>query len=76
MLRGGSDDAVDARLFYDTSSYGPAAIGQMVAAVGSGALVNGSDRPVDDLVAGRTVRDAHAIARGNPARLLGWTEAQ
>jgi predicted TIM-barrel fold metal-dependent hydrolase len=76
VLRGGSDDAVDGRLFYDTSSYGPGAIGQMVDTVGSDALVNGSDRPVDDLVAGHTGLDAHAITRGNPARLFGWTEAQ
>jgi hypothetical protein len=44
--RGGPEGAAgDAGLFYDTSSYGPAALAAMRAAVGSGRLVHGSDRP-------------------------------
>jgi hypothetical protein len=44
--RGGDADLRDPHAFYDTSSYGPAAISAMAAAVGPGALVHGSDRPV------------------------------
>jgi predicted TIM-barrel fold metal-dependent hydrolase len=36
----------DRATFYDTSSYGPAAIGAMAAAVGEDQLLYGSDRPV------------------------------
>lgn len=36
----------DRLLFYDTSSYGPAAVGAMAQIVGPGQLVYGSDRPV------------------------------
>jgi hypothetical protein len=36
----------DPLTFYDTSSYGPAAIGQLADLVGRGQLVYGSDRPV------------------------------
>jgi 6-methylsalicylate decarboxylase len=39
-------DAVhDPLIFYDTSSYGPAALAAMRAVVGPDALVHGSDRP-------------------------------
>jgi hypothetical protein len=48
-LRGGPADAInDARIFYDTSSYGPRAIAAMAGAVGVDQLVTGSDRPVVD----------------------------
>jgi 6-methylsalicylate decarboxylase len=44
--RGGPVDAVhDPLIFYDTSSYGPAALAAMRAVVGPDALVHGSDRP-------------------------------
>ena len=44
--RGGPADAAhDPLVFYDTSSYGPAALAAMRAAVGPDALVHGSDRP-------------------------------
>jgi 6-methylsalicylate decarboxylase len=44
--RGGPVEAVhDPLIFYDTSSYGPAALAAMRAAVGPDALVHGSDRP-------------------------------
>jgi hypothetical protein len=44
--RGGPADAAhDALTFYDTSSYGPAALAAMRVAVGPDALVHGSDRP-------------------------------
>jgi 6-methylsalicylate decarboxylase len=36
----------DPLLFYDTSSYGPSAIGALLATVGPGQLLFGSDRPV------------------------------
>jgi 6-methylsalicylate decarboxylase len=39
-------DVRDPRVFYDTSSYGPAAVEAMAACVGAGQLVYGSDRPV------------------------------
>jgi 6-methylsalicylate decarboxylase len=43
---GGPVDAVhDPLIFYDTSSYGPAALAAMRAVVGPDALVHGSDRP-------------------------------
>jgi 6-methylsalicylate decarboxylase len=47
--RGGPaiDDA-DALIFYETSSYGPSAAGQLAAAVGARRLLYGSDRPVAD----------------------------
>jgi len=38
----------DPLTFYETSSYGPAAVGQMAAAVGAEQLLYGSDRPVAD----------------------------
>lgn len=72
VARGGPEETTDATLFYDTSSYGPRAIRQMAEVVGPGALVHGSDRPVVDPP---TVGAQIAITRGNPARLLGWTEA-
>jgi 6-methylsalicylate decarboxylase len=44
--RGGPVEAVhDPLIFYDTSSYGPAALAAMRAVVGPDALVHGSDRP-------------------------------
>jgi hypothetical protein len=45
--RGGPAGCVgDGRLFYDTSSYGPATAGALSEVVGPGQLVYGSDRPV------------------------------
>jgi hypothetical protein len=44
--RGAPAVGAPAQLFYDTSSYGPAATSAMRAAVGAGQLVYGSDRPV------------------------------
>jgi hypothetical protein len=40
--------AEDPLSFYETSSYGPAAVGQMAAVVGPEQLLYGSDRPVAD----------------------------
>ena len=61
-------DLHDPHAFYDTSSYGPAAIAAMAAAVGADALVHGSDRPV--VVPGPLAgADIPARAR-NAARLL------
>jgi 6-methylsalicylate decarboxylase len=40
--------AADPLSFYETSSYGPAAAGQLAEAVGVGQLLYGSDRPVAD----------------------------
>src|SRR5665213_151127 len=52
--RGGPDLNVDSRLdYYDTSSYGPAAVSAMAQRVGLSRLVHGSDRPVaEPLVTG------------------------
>jgi hypothetical protein len=38
----------DSLIFYDTSSYGPTAVGRVAEAVGSAQLLYGSDRPVVD----------------------------
>lgn len=40
--------AADPLIFYETSSYGPAAVGQLAGAVGAEQLLYGSDRPVAD----------------------------
>jgi hypothetical protein len=49
LSRGGpAAPAPDPLLFYETSSYGPAAVGQLASAVGAGQLLYGSDRPVAD----------------------------
>jgi hypothetical protein len=56
----------DPRTFYDTSSYGPAAIEAMGQRVGAKQLVYGSDRPVVEPVA--TEQDA--FLRGNGARMF------
>jgi hypothetical protein len=71
--RGGDAAALrDPHTFYDTSSYGPAAIGSMAAAVGSDALVHGSDRPV---VAPHAAGDDIPSRARNAARLLAPQEA-
>ncbi|WP_205699246.1 amidohydrolase family protein [Conexibacter sp. SYSU D00693] len=83
--RGAALDAAldDPRCFYDTSSYGPRAVRALACAVGSGALVHGSDHPVaglegPDPVAAALGDGAASLARReNPARLLGaaWIPA-
>ncbi len=65
--RGGPPPKRDPLTFYDSSSYGPRAIGAMADAVGAAQLVFGSDRPV---VAPRAWSELAMVA-GNPARLLG-----
>jgi 6-methylsalicylate decarboxylase len=70
--RGGPAAAVrDPLIFYDTSSYGPRAIGAMMAVVGAEQLVHGSDRPVVEphVPPGDTAL-GHALLRVNPDRLL------
>lgn len=73
-LQGAVDDP---RCFYDTSSYGPAAIAALAGAVGVAQLVHGTDHPVvaaagADPVAAALGADAGARARGeNAARALG-----
>jgi 6-methylsalicylate decarboxylase len=67
--------AGDPGVFLDTSSYGPAAVGAVAAAVGPEALVHGSDRPVlvpAPVTAARARTDPARV--GNPARLLSPTE--
>jgi hypothetical protein len=79
-LRGGPAlDELDARTFYDASSYGPRALRAMAAQVGTAQLVHGTDVPV---VPGPTARplghDVHErMRRENAARLLGrlWVAA-
>jgi hypothetical protein len=44
--RGGPATEPDPLIFYDTSSYGPAAVGAVAARVGAEQLLYGSDRPV------------------------------
>jgi len=61
--RGGPPvDVRDPRIFYDTSSYGPAAVEMMARRVGGGQLLYGSDRPVIEPVA--TGREALLQANG------------
>ncbi len=62
----------DARVFYDTSTYGPRAIEAMRAAVGDGALVHGSDFPYARPT-GAPAGLERALLEDNPATLLGAT---
>jgi hypothetical protein len=66
IARGGPDGRIDGLTFYDTSSYGPVAIGAMAAAVGPRQLAYGSDRPV---VAPSTP-PSRELAVDAPARLV------
>jgi predicted TIM-barrel fold metal-dependent hydrolase len=67
LTRGGpAIDLHDPLTFYDTSSYGPAAVEAAVALLGDEALVYGSDRPVLEPIA--TERDRALQVNG--ARLL------
>jgi predicted TIM-barrel fold metal-dependent hydrolase len=56
----------DPLVFYDTSSYGPAAIETMARLVGADQLVYGSDRPVVE----PALNGREAILKSNAARLL------
>jgi hypothetical protein len=74
--RGGPAQAArtDPHLFYDTSSYGPHAIGWMTITAGLRQLVHGSDRPVVAFApqAGPGLGDAAwlALSTTNPERLF------
>jgi hypothetical protein len=73
IIRGGPGDrALDALLFYDTSSYGGRAVDAMVRCVGIEQLVHGSDRPVVEPALG-PLGDAAADATilENGAKLVG-----
>lgn len=59
----------DARVFLETSSYGPVAVGAVAGQVGWGALVLGSDRPYALPLALGGAAD-RALRVDNPARLL------
>jgi len=70
--RGGPAAATrDPLVFYDTSSYGPAAIGALAGVVGASQLVYGSDRPVIEPAVADGVLDDRALTIDNPARLFG-----
>lgn len=72
--RGGPQpsSAVDSRIFYDTSSYGPRAIKALTCLVGTTQLVDGSDHPVLPLWQRNVDPPAvTAIRADNAARLLG-----
>jgi len=73
--RGGPASALaDARLFYDTSSYGARSTDAVVRCVGIDQLVYGSDRPVVDAPAGPPplgAAAAEAMTSANVARLFG-----
>jgi hypothetical protein len=73
--RGAPADALaDPRTFFDTSSYGPRAIGAMAAAVGPAQLVHGTDRPVVDPPSLEALGERRrALLQDNPARLLGYS---
>jgi predicted TIM-barrel fold metal-dependent hydrolase len=69
--RGGpAVDLHDPLVFYDTSSYGPAAVETMARRVGGEQLVYGSDRPVVE----PTPTGREALLAGNGAQLLARTE--
>jgi len=73
VLRGGPGDAVNnPNIFYDTSSYGPRAIGALAGVVGLDQLVTGSDRPVVDppLTPPLGERAASVMSTTNVHRLL------
>jgi hypothetical protein len=59
-------DLRDPLLFYDTSSYGPAAVEAMARRVGAEQLVYGSDRPVVE----PTPTGREALLAANGAALL------
>lgn len=70
--RGGDDRPVDARVFLETSSYGPRAVDATIRTLGVDVICHGSDRPYAapaDLAMGEPVD--HAVRVANPARLLG-----
>jgi len=65
--RGGpSIELADPRVFYDTSSYGPAALESLARRVGPDQLVYGSDRPVVE----PTPTGREALLQANAARFL------
>jgi predicted TIM-barrel fold metal-dependent hydrolase len=70
--RGGpAIDLRDQRIFYETSSYGPAAVEMMARRVGEGQLLYGSDRPViEPKLTGR-----EELLQQNAAALFTWAEA-
>ncbi len=68
----------DELCFYDTSSYGPRAVGAMASVVGVGQLVHGTDHPVADGGADPVTGAfgegfADIVRRGNASRALGYT---
>ena len=65
--RGGPEiDLYDPLIFYDTSSYGPAAVEAVARRVGAGQLVYGSDRPViEPMLTGR-----ETLLAANGSRLV------
>lgn len=60
--RAGAVEIAGEQTFYDTSSYGPAAIAAMSACVGEDQLVYGSDRPVVEPAPGESARALAANA--------------
>jgi predicted TIM-barrel fold metal-dependent hydrolase len=73
QARGGPTvDLHDPLLFYDTSSYGPAAVETMARRVGSEQLVYGSDRPVVEPTP--TGREALLAANGGALLEHVWRE--
>jgi 6-methylsalicylate decarboxylase len=72
ITRGGpAVDLGDDRVFYDTSSYGPDAVGAMAGRVGAAQLLYGSDRPVVEPMA--TQRDR--ALQANAGRLFAGLRA-
>ncbi|MDX3745187.1 amidohydrolase family protein [Streptomyces sp. AK08-02] len=71
---GGSEPGKDPGVFVDTSSYGPRAVDAVVRALGSGAVVQGSDRPYAEPPLhpgfGLGGAAAYAFRIANPRRLL------
>lgn len=72
VLRGGEREALDPRLYVETSGQGARALESVVRVLGVDALVLGSDRPygepLDSLLGDAAT---HAVRVANPRRLLG-----
>lgn len=71
VARGGGFNAVDRRVFYESSSYGTRAIDAVVRVTGVDAIVHGSDRPyAEPTDPGLGPAFSHAMFAANPQHLL------
>lgn len=72
VARAAAEPPMDADVFLETSSYGPDAVGAVAGALGTGAVVAGSDMPYARLTdMGWPEQSTQALRVANAARLLG-----